>query len=184
MLVAGHEADLIVDSRNFPDPDSRNLRDHPGFHPLILSRVARLAALWDVDGPILANRFADSRAYDMPDSCKSFHGSRTEPLILRIALRGGLRVANRRFEAIRANRSHVMKIGVVLRIDSRESPRSALRITGPSKNFGSTLCQNCLQWGGSNLVATAEWLKVRLLDRDYGKILSIFPGKTARHRVD
>ena len=39
------------------------------------------------------------------------------------------------FEAIRANRSHVMKIGFFffLRIDSRESPRFALRIAGPPK---------------------------------------------------
>ena len=34
---------------------------------------------------------------------------------------GGLKIANRRFEAIRANRSHFMKIGVFLRIDLRES---------------------------------------------------------------
>ena len=46
---------------------------------------------------------------------------------------GGLKSANRRFKAIRANRSHVMKIAFVLRIDSRESPRFALRIAGPSK---------------------------------------------------
>ena len=34
---------------------------------------------------------------------------------------GGLKTANRMFEAIRVNRSHVMKIGVFLRIDSCES---------------------------------------------------------------
>ena len=45
----------------------------------------------------------------------------------------GLKIANRRFEAIRANRTHVMKTGVFLRIDSRESPRLALQIAGPSK---------------------------------------------------
>ena len=36
----------------------------------------------------------------------------------------GLKIANRRFEATRANRSHVMKIGIFLRIDSRESIRA------------------------------------------------------------
>ena len=46
---------------------------------------------------------------------------------------GGLTVANRRFEAIRANHSRVMKLGVFLRIDSRESPRFELRMAGPSK---------------------------------------------------
>ena len=44
----------------------------------------------------------------------------------------------RGFEAIRANRSHVMKIGVlcesITRSDSREWPPFALRITGPSKH--------------------------------------------------
>ena len=39
--------------------------------------------------------------------------------------KGGLKIANRRFEAIRSNRSHVMKIGFCfLRIDSRESIRA------------------------------------------------------------
>ena len=43
---------------------------------------------------------------------------------------GGLKVANRRFERIRANRSHVTQITVFLQIDSRESPRFGLRIAG------------------------------------------------------
>ena len=42
-------------------------------------------------------------------------------------------MANRRFEAIRANPFRIMKIGVFLRINSRESPRFVLRIAGPSK---------------------------------------------------
>ena len=37
------------------------------------------------------------------------------------SLFGSLKLTNRRFEAIRANRSNVMKIGLVLRIDSRKS---------------------------------------------------------------
>ena len=64
----------------------------------------------------------------------------------RIALRRGggrAKIANRRFEAIRANRSHAMKIGCFsanrfARIDSqRESAWFALRIAGPSKFFGA-----------------------------------------------
>ena len=39
----------------------------------------------------------------------------------------GLKIANRRFEAIRANRLHVMKLGVLLRIDSRETIRANRR---------------------------------------------------------
>ena len=39
-----------------------------------------------IDGPIRANRFADSRA--SPDSRESFQGSRTEPFFLRIVLPG------------------------------------------------------------------------------------------------
>ena len=57
------------------------------------------------------------------------------------SLFGGLKIANRRFEAIRAkfaaNCSHVMNMEVSLRINSRESPRFALRIAGPSKSWVS-----------------------------------------------
>ena len=62
----------------------------------------------------------------LPDSCESFPGSRTEPLFFcesRFGV-GGAKIANRRFEAIRANRSHLMKIDVSLRIDLRESMRA------------------------------------------------------------
>ena len=34
--------------------------------------------------------------------------------------------------------------------------------------------QNCLQWGRSNLGDPAESPKIRLLNRDFGNILSIF----------
>ena len=75
---------------------------------------------FSLDGPIRANRFADSR--ESPDSRESFQGSQTEPSFLRIALRGAKKIANHRFEAIRANRLHVMNIVFFfLRIDSRES---------------------------------------------------------------
>ena len=42
--------------------------------------------MWGLDGPIRANRFADSR--ESPDSRESVQGSRAEPLFLRIVLRG------------------------------------------------------------------------------------------------
>ena len=62
-------------------------------------------------------------------------GALWEPLFCESRF-GGLKIANRRFEAIRANRSNFVKIGVFLRIDSRESIRAiarfALRIAGPS----------------------------------------------------
>ena len=60
--------------------------------------------------PIHANRFADSR--ESLDSRESFQGSRTEPLFCESRCGGGgLKIANRRFEAIRANCSHIIKIG-------------------------------------------------------------------------
>ena len=70
---------------------------------------------------ISANRFADSLASPDLASHESFQGSRTEPPFFGESGFGGQKNANRRFEAIRENRSHVMKIGVFLRSDSRES---------------------------------------------------------------
>ena len=104
--------------------------------PAIMCNSARWSGkkkahkLKNLDGPIRANRFADSR--ESPDSRESFRGSRIEPLFCESHFER-LKIANRRFEAIRANRSHIMKIGGFLRIDSRESPRFGLRIAGPSK---------------------------------------------------
>ena len=46
---------------------------------------------------------------------------------------GAPEIGNRRFEAIRENHSNVMKIGAFLQIDSRKSPRFALRIAELSK---------------------------------------------------
>ena len=62
---------------------------------------------YTLDGPICANRFADSR--ESPDSRESFEGSQTEPLFCESRF-GGQNIANHGFEAIRANRSHVTKI--------------------------------------------------------------------------
>ena len=67
-----------------------------------------------IDSQIRANR---------PISSKSFQGSRTEPFFFCESRFVGLKIANRRFEAIRASRSHVMKIVVFLRSDLRESIR-------------------------------------------------------------
>ena len=39
--------------------------------------------------------------------------------------------------------------------------------------------RNCLQWGRSNLVDCAGWPKIRLLNRDSGNTLSIFPRKNS-----
>ena len=89
----------------------------------------------DLDGPIRANRFAESR--ESPDSRESFQGSRTEPLFLRIALPGGLKIANRRFEAIRANRSHAMKTGFF-------STNRFGRIAGPSQSTIGLVMMVCL----------------------------------------
>ena len=139
-----------------------------------------------LDGSIRANRFADS--HEPSDSRKSPEGSRYEPLSCESRL-GARQIANCRLEAIRTNRTNLMKIGfhlaakgvrqkesgkkvtkkmteasekvtekwpkaprkrkkvielllphsfcgtprVSLRIDSRKSPRYALRIAGPSK---------------------------------------------------
>ena len=50
-----------------------------------------------LDGPICANRFADSR--ESPDSRESFQGSRIEPPFCesRFGGGGGVKIANRRF---------------------------------------------------------------------------------------
>ena len=77
-----------------------------------MARFARIDSQIRANRLILANRF---------------QGSQTEPFFANRAS-GGLTIANRRFEAIRANRSHVMIL-----FFSRESPQFALRIAGPSK---------------------------------------------------
>ena len=112
-----------------------NLCNVMGVPSLGNSRKSQKSSLIsNLDGPIRANQFADSR--ESPDSRESFQGSRTEPLFANRASGGrgggGLKIA------IRANCSHVMKVGVFfLRTDSRESPRFALRIAGPSKCIDS-----------------------------------------------
>ena len=73
-----------------------------------------------LDGPIRANRFADSR--ESPDSRESFQGSRTEPLFGKSRF-GALKIANRRFEA-RESLARYEYRGF-LRIDSCESIRAS-----------------------------------------------------------
>ena len=57
-------------------------------------------------------------------------------------------------------------------IPGSKKPKSSARKT--------TICQNCLQWGRSNLVDPAEWPKIRLQNRDFGNTLSIFPRKNGK----
>ena len=76
------------------------------------SYMARFAR---IDSQIRANRLILANRFSVPD---------LNPLFCESPF-GGLKIANRSFEAIRAkfaaNRLHVMKIGFCLRIDSRES---------------------------------------------------------------
>ena len=82
-----------------------------------------------LDGPICANRFADSG--ESLDSDESFQGSRTEPLFAnRTSGCKTLQVAGlRRFARI----IRTLWNRVFLRIDSRELPWFALWIAGPSE---------------------------------------------------
>ena len=89
---------------------------HSGFSS---NRTEREIEERDLDGTILANRL---RA---PKWTLLF----ANPFLGHYYL-----LANRRFEAIPANRSNVMKIGAFLRIGLREEPRFALRIAWPSKD--------------------------------------------------
>ena len=64
-----------------------------------------------IDSQIRANRLILANCFRVPEP---------NPFFANRAL-WGLKIANRRFEAIRVNRSRVLKMGVFLRIDSRES---------------------------------------------------------------
>ena len=85
-----------------------------------ITLLRQIASLFCLDGLIRASRFADSR--ELVDSRESFQGSRAEPLLLRIALRGAKNGESQVWGDSRANRLKHMKIGPFLRIDSRESP--------------------------------------------------------------
>ena len=79
-----------------------------------------------------ANRFADSR--ESPDSRELFQGSQTESLFCESRF-GRLKIANRRFEAIHANRSHLMLMFFFCSANRfvEKRPRFALQTAGPSK---------------------------------------------------
>ena len=64
-----------------------------------------------IDSQIRANRLILANHFRVPELNPFFCESRFR----------GAKIANRRFEAIRANHSHVMKTGGFLRIDLRES---------------------------------------------------------------
>ena len=77
-----------------------------------------------LDGLIRANRLANSRK--SPDSCDRLRVPKLNLVFVhRASGGGGVKIANRRFEAIRANRSHVMKVVFFLRI---AGPSKVLRI--------------------------------------------------------
>ena len=84
-----------------------------------MAQFTRIDSQIRADWLILANRFR------VPELNPFFCESRF----------GGLKIANRGVEAIRTNRSHVMKISAnrFARIDLRDSPQFALRVAGPSK---------------------------------------------------
>ena len=74
-----------------------------------------------LDGPIRERIDSQIRAHRLI-LANRFRVPELQPLFCE-SLFGGLifKIANRRFEAIRANHSRVMKIRLFLRIDSRES---------------------------------------------------------------
>ena len=69
-----------------------------------------------IDSQIRTNRLIVANPFRVPELTP----------FLRIALWGTERIANRRFEAIRANPSNVLKIEVFLRIDPRSNKRCFL----------------------------------------------------------
>ena len=77
-----------------------------------------------------------------------FQGSRTELLLCESRF-GGLKVANRRFEAIRANRSHVMKIGVFCESTRPNRPDSCCESPGhlSLSIFVATAIIVVISWG-------------------------------------
>ena len=86
-----------------------------------------------IDSPLRANRPILANLFRVPELNPLFCESRF----------GGLKTADRRFEAIRANRWNTVKIGFCLRIDSRESihaNRPDLRCESPGHLRPCILC--------------------------------------------
>ena len=110
LVVFWHAMALALQTRR------RNFCDHWYISKNLDSLDGRIDSWIRANPPILANRF------------------RVPKLRLRNWTFGGLEFLNHRFEAIRTNRSHTTEIVFFfLRIESRELPRFALRIAGPSK---------------------------------------------------
>ena len=84
-----------------------------------------------LDSPTRANGFADS--CESPDSRELPKGSQTEPLFCESCLRG----ANRRFEAIRTDRSHVMKLVFFLFSANRFTRIASIRVANRRAIKGS-----------------------------------------------
>ena len=61
-----------------------------------------------------------------------------------------------------------------------KSNKNCVLKTRVSERAFSTLNQNCLQWGQSNLADPVESPKIRSLNWDFGNILSIFPKKNSK----
>ena len=56
-----------------------------------------------------------------------------------------------------------------------ETRRRGAKAHSKTSDFGTpVICQNCLQWGRSNLVDPAEWPKIGLLNRGSVGILAVF----------
>ena len=103
-----------------------------------MARFARIDSQIRANRLILANRFRDPEL-------NPFFANRAS---------GGLKIANRRFEAIGANRSHVMKIRIFLRIHSRQSihaNRPDSRCESPG-HLRSLLRTSGVGGGGQNLI--------------------------------
>ena len=103
-----------------------HLQQHTRISSLKFRRVGGFPRL---DGPICTNRFADKIRATRLILANPFRVPNLNPFFCESRL-GGLKIANRRFETIRANRSHVTKTDFLL---FYESPRFAFRIAGPSK---------------------------------------------------
>ena len=92
------------------------------------SPVTLLRNLWFSDGPIRANRFADSRnrliLAKIVSGFPSWNPFSCESCFV------ALKIANRRFEAIRANRSHVIKMGFPCESIRANSPDSRCKSPG------------------------------------------------------
>ena len=126
-VVRCHSGNGISYSENHAVSEFRELlREYPGtllelrecpFHSESvfpeIGVVFRLLKIRNLDSPFARVRIGSQAG----DSHKSPEGSRTETLSCESRLIGPVEITNRRFEAIRANPSNVMKIGGFLQID-------------------------------------------------------------------